>query len=559
MTRNAAKIILFLVVLSISGSSAQNLCDHFLFLQHEEYRLISSPLANVSDLWHIRNVSAKIPESGTTLNIAGQVVSGDFQKLITIKKRQMFFTAFALAFGLFHIVLFAFYPATRSTLYFAILSFLLAALIAVDYETVLITGQSAAAVNYLRIHRLLVIVIVIFLLRFVYSIFARQLSWLFWLVTTAAVLAGSAAVINPVENLGFIHVATFLAFFESIRLVVLANMRKSEGAQYIGIGCIILFIFSLYDILLDFDLIAPLGNIYNGYPFGMIGLFFMISVYLASTFARIQRRTSEQEKIAREKEIEQRILEADNARKTQELEDARRLQLSMLPETLPQLNQCEIAVYMKTATEVGGDYYDFDETDDGSLTIAVGDATGHGIKAGILVALIKSVFNIMGASFYLPDFFNHCTKIIKQMKLGNLYMSLTLARITGYKMIASASGMPPILIYRAGTKTVDELVIKGMPLGAFLGFPYQQVKTSFSPGDTVLFMTDGFPELFNPQNEILDYPRAREIFQEIAHSAPDRIIEHLVDAANKWARGRQQDDDLTFVVLKFKENWQKTR
>ena len=110
------------------------------------------------------------------------------------------------------------------------------------------------------------------------------------------------------------------------------------------------------------------------------------------------------------------------------------------------------------------------------------------------------------------------------------------------------------MIYRAKTKTVEELVIKGMPLGAFLGFPYQQLKTEFSPGDTALFMTDGFPELFNPQDETLDYPRAMDIFRSVAHSTPEKIIEHLVDEANIWANGRQQDDDLTFVVLKFKDN-----
>jgi sigma-B regulation protein RsbU (phosphoserine phosphatase) len=124
-------------------------------------------------------------------------------------------------------------------------------------------------------------------------------------------------------------------------------------------------------------------------------------------------------------------------------------------------------------------------------------------------------------------------------------------------MIASASGMPPILIYRAASKTVDELVIKGMPLGAYLGFPYQQVKAEFSPGDTAIFMTDGFPELFNPRDEILDYPRAAQIFQAIAHSTPEKIIEHLVAEGEQWADGRQMDDDLTFVVLKFKEDLSK--
>ena len=72
----------------------------------------------------------------------------------------------------------------------------------------------------------------------------------------------------------------------------------------------------------------------------------------------------------------------------------------MLPKEIPRLPTLDIDVYMKTASEVGGDYYDFDLTSDGTLTIALGDATGHGTKAGVMVALIKSLFNTMANTFY---------------------------------------------------------------------------------------------------------------------------------------------------------------
>ena len=74
------------------------------------------------------------------------------------------------------------------------------------------------------------------------------------------------------------------------------------------------------------------------------------------------------------------------------MEEARELQLSMLPKKVPDVPNLDIAVYMKTATEVGGDYYDFSTKEDGSLNIAIGDATGHGMKAGTLVTMMKSLF-----------------------------------------------------------------------------------------------------------------------------------------------------------------------
>ncbi len=86
-------------------------------------------------------------------------------------------------------------------------------------------------------------------------------------------------------------------------------------------------------------------------------------------------------------------LEAENEQRAKELEEARQLQLSMLPKNVPQLPDLEIAAYMKTATEVGGDYYDFHVADDGTLTIAIGDATGHGLKAGTVVTATKSLFH----------------------------------------------------------------------------------------------------------------------------------------------------------------------
>jgi GntR family transcriptional regulator len=87
-------------------------------------------------------------------------------------------------------------------------------------------------------------------------------------------------------------------------------------------------------------------------------------------------------------------LEVDNARKTRELEEARELQLALRPRRLPSCPDFEVAAAMITATEVGGDYYDFDVDPSGGLTVAVGDAVGHGARAGALVAATKALFSV---------------------------------------------------------------------------------------------------------------------------------------------------------------------
>ena len=83
----------------------------------------------------------------------------------------------------------------------------------------------------------------------------------------------------------------------------------------------------------------------------------------------------------------------------------------------------------KTATEVGGDYYDFNISKDGTLNVVIGDATGHGMKAGNMVVSIKSLIYSLPDDMLIPDFFNRCTRIIKHMNMKNLYMCLSLIRI----------------------------------------------------------------------------------------------------------------------------------
>jgi len=130
----------------------------------------------------------------------------------------------------------------------------------------------------------------------------------------------------------------------------------------------------------------------------------------------------------KEANLRAQLAETENERKTKELEEARQLQLSMLPKTLPQLPHFDIAVYMKTATEVGGDYYDFNVAMDGTLTIVIGDATGHGMRAGTMVTSAKSLFNSYADHPDIIFTFREMTRCIKQMQFQSLAMCLTMLR-----------------------------------------------------------------------------------------------------------------------------------
>ena len=94
--------------------------------------------------------------------------------------------------------------------------------------------------------------------------------------------------------------------------------------------------------------------------------------------------------------------------------------------------------------------------------------------------------------------------------------------------------------------------MKGMPLGGSLEYDYKLESRELAPGDTLLLMSDGFPELFNEKKEMLDYPQVKQIFAETAHAQPEDILSHLKRSIEKWSNGRPQNDDITFIILKVK-------
>jgi serine phosphatase RsbU (regulator of sigma subunit) len=274
---------------------------------------------------------------------------------------------------------------------------------------------------------------------------------------------------------------------------------------------------------------------------------------LARTFNRMAQELRQHQDQILEQEVQQRLLEAENQRKGRELEEAREFQLSLLPKALPRHSEIEVAVLMRTATEVGGDYYDFFETERGALTTVIGDAAGHGVKAGTMVTVVKGLLTAGAAEADLAELLGGAATAIKQMNLGRMNMAATLVRIDDGRISISAAGMPPVLVHRQATGEVEEVALTGLPLGSMAEASYDQWNSHLEPGDTVLLMTDGFPELQNPEQEPLGYEKASSLFRAAAGGAPEEITTQLAGAAQEWMKGKPPVDDLTFVVLKMKQ------
>ena len=271
---------------------------------------------------------------------------------------------------------------------------------------------------------------------------------------------------------------------------------------------------------------------------------------MAADLSLNQERLLEEERRRKEQELERRLLEAENARRGNELEEARDFQLSLLPKSLPSHPSFDLAVLMRTATEVGGDYYDFRLEDAGTLTVVIGDATGHGARAGTMVTVVKSLFAAASPGSDLRGFLVDAARAIKSMDLGRMAMALALVRISDGKLSIASAGMPPLLIHRRATNQIDEIVLEGMPLGGLARFDYRQAELPLQSGDTLLLMSDGFPELLSPAGDVLGYARARELFAAAAHKPPAELIADLAAEASRWCGGGAPNDDVTFVTLR---------
>ena len=138
------------------------------------------------------------------------------------------------------------------------------------------------------------------------------------------------------------------------------------------------------------------------------------------------------------------------------------------------------------------------------------------------------------------------------MKLYNLAMCMAILKIKDNKLEISSAGMPPSLIYRKATGQVEEILLKGMSLGSIKEFPYYKESYELNSGDLILLMSDGFPERFTADKQMIDYDKGKEILSEIGSGSPNEVIDYFVKFGDEWAKGHPQEDDVTFVAVKIK-------
>jgi predicted ester cyclase len=248
-----------------------------------------------------------------------------------------------------------------------------------------------------------------------------------------------------------------------------------------------------------------------------------------------------------------RVAEAqERERLEQELQVARQIQQALLPEATPQLDGWELTTYYEPAREVGGDFYDFLEFEDGRLGLVVGDATGKGMPAALVMATTRGMLRAVVQSLESPgEVLARVNEALVAEIPPNMFVTCLYAILdpkSGSLRYANAGHDLPYLRHHGGGD-VEELRARGLPLGLMPNMPYEEKEAVLGVGDNALFYSDGLVEAHDPQREMFGFARLRALVAE--HAEEGSLVDFLMEELYSFVgEGWEQEDDITLLTLR---------
>ena len=262
---------------------------------------------------------------------------------------------------------------------------------------------------------------------------------------------------------------------------------------------------------------------------------------MGTSGSEMMRQRLEQERIERER-IEQ------------ELEVARRIQQASLPKDVPELEGWEISPHYQPAREVGGDFYDFHLLSEGRLGLVVGDATGKGVPAALVMAttcgMLQAVSQAVGSSSSPGEVLAQVNETLLARIPSNMFVTCFYAILDPKSagLIYANAGHDLPYLHRASGE-VEELRATGMPLGLMPAMGYEEKETTLQAGEAALFYTDGTVEAHNPKGEMFGFPRLRALCAE--HGKERSLVDALLEELERFTgEGWEQEDDITLLTLR---------
>lgn len=236
-----------------------------------------------------------------------------------------------------------------------------------------------------------------------------------------------------------------------------------------------------------------------------------------------------------------------------ELEIAREVQERLLPHRKPEAQGIDYAGRCNPAQSVGGDYYEYFMLGDHGLCCAVGDVSGKGIPAALVMASLQSSLRglVFGGIQHLAELFEKLNELLDDATARNRFATLFFCRIdprSGLFTYTSAGHNPALLVRAEGT--VEWLDVRGIALGLARSAGYPVGAGRLMPGDVIVIYSDGFTEAFNPQGEESGEQRLLELAGSVRTQPAAAILDALFEDTNRFVSGAPQHDDMTAIVIK---------
>jgi sigma-B regulation protein RsbU (phosphoserine phosphatase) len=234
---------------------------------------------------------------------------------------------------------------------------------------------------------------------------------------------------------------------------------------------------------------------------------------------------------------------------------AQEVQQNLLPQRPPQLESIDVAGRSLYCDETGGDYYDYIELPNRSLGIVVGDVSGHGVSAALLMASVRGYLRARATlSSSTGDIITGVNRLISEdtaetgqfMTLFYLVVESRSNRITWVR-----AGHDPGFLYCPHTDQFEELSGAGLALGVDESWNFEDYNRTVKPGQIVLLTTDGIFEAHSPEGEMFGKVRFKEVVRQNAGLEAEGIRKAVFEAVTEYRGDEPQEDDITLVVLKF--------
>src|SRR5437763_8574877 len=242
----------------------------------------------------------------------------------------------------------------------------------------------------------------------------------------------------------------------------------------------------------------------------------------------------------------------ERERLERELQVASEIQQRFQPTSAPQVTGYELQGISFPCYEIGGDYYDFIKRSNGNLVVALGDVSGKGTAAALLMSSLHAAVHAQfetHASLVLT--ISAINRYLVESIPANRFVTLFYAELdpkTGALAFLNAGHNPPLIVHAGGT--MEQLASGGLPLGILADADFREGRTKLYPGDVLVIYSDGVSEAVNPNGEELDATRLYEVVARNLDTSASGILDRIESALTKFCQGTPAADDITLVIVK---------